>query len=155
MKQSKLFNFEFWILNFWKNVCDSSNFRKIWAIVPKLHTNIIHRSRTFGIELGQNRLQRSNFLRFWFFWKFALYRVSCANFEFSSSNFVRECTNTELCFIRNLMRISQGLKILDKFEFFNFFYRHRILKIRYTYLQSFLCEEVKIKQYTFSKKELC
>ena len=30
----------------------SSNFRKIRAIVLKLHTNILHPSRNFGIEFG-------------------------------------------------------------------------------------------------------
>ena len=49
------------ILNFLKNVCGSSNFRKISAIVLNVHKNIIHRSRTFGIEFDQNRLKRSNF----------------------------------------------------------------------------------------------
>ena len=53
--------------NFLKNVCGISNFRKIWAFVLKLHTNIVHRSRTFGIKFGQNRLERFNFLRFWIF----------------------------------------------------------------------------------------
>ena len=38
------------IFNFLENVCGSSNFRKIKAIALKPHTNIIHRSRTFGIE---------------------------------------------------------------------------------------------------------
>ena len=50
------------ISNFLKYVCGSSNFRKIWPIVPKLHTNIINRSKTFGIEFGRIRLERSNLL---------------------------------------------------------------------------------------------
>ena len=39
---------EILISNFLKNVC--GNFRKNWAIVLKLYTKIIHRSRTFNIE---------------------------------------------------------------------------------------------------------
>ena len=53
-----------WDLNFLKKGRGSSNFRKIRAIVLKLHTNILHPSRNFGIELGQNRLKHSNFFRF-------------------------------------------------------------------------------------------
>ena len=34
------------------------------AIVLKLHTNILHPSRNFDIELGQNRFKRSKFVRF-------------------------------------------------------------------------------------------
>ena len=52
------------ILNLLKNVCGSFTFRKILTIVLKLHTNIIYRSRNFGIKFCQNRLKRSNFLRF-------------------------------------------------------------------------------------------
>ena len=47
------------IRNFWKNVHGSSKFRKIWAIIVKLHTNIIYWKGTFG----RNRLKRSNFLK--------------------------------------------------------------------------------------------
>ena len=75
------------ISNFLKNVCGSSNFCKIWAIVLKFHTNIIHRSRTFGIEFGQSLSERSNFLIFWIFWKFSLDCVTCANFELLSWKF--------------------------------------------------------------------
>ena len=120
---AQLSNFQWWqfscklmpnlkfygILNFLKNVCGSSNFHKIWAIVLKMHTNIIHRSRTFGIEFDQNRLERSNFLRFWLFWKFSLNRVTCSNFELLSSKFIYECTNTKWYFRRNLVRIGRGL----------------------------------------------
>ena len=42
----------------------NSMFRKIRAIVLKLHTNILHRSRNFDIEFGQNQFNRSNFFRF-------------------------------------------------------------------------------------------
>ena len=86
-------NLKLWNFEFLKKVCGSSNFRKIWAIVLKMHTNIIHRSRTFGIEFDQNRLKRSNFLRCWIFWKFSLNCVTCANFELWSSKFVYEYTN--------------------------------------------------------------
>ena len=97
------------ILNFLKNVCGSSNFRKIWAIVLKIHTNIINRSRTFGIEFAQNRLKRSNFLRFWIFFKFPVNCVTCANFELLSSKFVHKFTDTKWFFIRNFVWISRGL----------------------------------------------
>ena len=52
------------ILNFLKKGRGSSNLRKIRAMILKLHTNILYRSRNFGIEFGQNRLKRSNFFRF-------------------------------------------------------------------------------------------
>ena len=139
---------------FLKNACGRSNFREISAIVLKLHTNIIHWSRTFGIEFAQNRLQRSNFLRFWIFLKSSLNCVISANFELLSSKFVYKCTYNKWCFIRNLVRIGRGLKILDEFEFFNFFIVISNFKIS-MYPWSFLCEEAKIKQHPFSKKELC
>ena len=37
------------ILNFLNNVCRSSKFCKIWAIILKMYTNIIYRSRTSPI----------------------------------------------------------------------------------------------------------
>ena len=83
------------ISNCLKNVCGSSNFRKIWNIIRKLHTNIIYRSRTYGIEFRQNRLKRWNFWRFCIFWKLALNCLTCVHFELSSSNFVRERTNSK------------------------------------------------------------
>ena len=49
-------------LIFWKGRA-SSNFRKIRAIALKLHTNILYRFRNFGIEFGQNRLERSFFFQ--------------------------------------------------------------------------------------------
>ena len=52
------------IMNFLKKGRGSSNFLKIRAIILKLHTNILYRSRDFGIEFGQNRLKRWNFFRF-------------------------------------------------------------------------------------------
>ena len=96
------------IFNFLKNVCGSSNFRKTWATYLKMHTNIIHRSRTFGIEFDQNWLRSSNFLRFWIFWKCSLNCLICANFELLSLKFVYECTNTKWYSIRNFVRIGQG-----------------------------------------------
>ena len=53
-----------WDFDFLKKGSGSSNFRKIRAIVLELHTNILNRSRNFGIEFGQNRLKRSIFFRF-------------------------------------------------------------------------------------------
>ena len=72
------------ILKFLKKGRCSSNFRKIRAIVLKLHTNIWHPSSNFGIEFGQNRLKRSNFFRFWIFWEFFQNCLTQANFDLSS-----------------------------------------------------------------------
>ena len=56
-----------WDFGFFENGRDSSNFRKIRGIVLKLHTNILHPSRSFGIEFGQNEAFKFfrilNFLR--------------------------------------------------------------------------------------------
>ena len=106
------------ILNFLKKGRGSSNLRKIQAIVLKLHTNILHPSRNFGIKFSQNRLKRSNFVRFWTFWEFFQNCLTQANFDLSSWNFVRKCTNTEWSFILNFVKISQDLWILDEIEFF-------------------------------------
>ena len=51
-----------WNFEFFEKRRGSSNFRKIRAIVLKLHTNILHPSRNFGIEFSQNPLKYSNFL---------------------------------------------------------------------------------------------
>ena len=75
------------IFNYLKNL---TNFRKIWDIVQKLHTNIIYRSRTVGIEFGSNRLKRSNFFRFWIFSKFAL---NCQFVQISSYRAKIFCSN--------------------------------------------------------------
>ena len=81
------------------------NFRKILAIVLKLHTNILHPSRNFGIEFGQNRLNHSNVFRFWMFWEFFHNCLTQANFDLSSWNFARKCSNAEWCLIPNFIRI--------------------------------------------------
>ena len=109
---------------FWKNGSGSSNFRKIRAIVLKVHTNIWHPSRNFGIEFGQNRLKRSNFFRFWIFREFFQNCLTKAIFDLSSWNFVRTCTNTEWCLKLNFVKIGGDYHILDEFEFFYFFYRN-------------------------------
>ena len=124
---------DFWfygILNFLKKGRGSSNFRKIRAIVLKLHTNTLHRSRNFGIEFGQNRLKRSNFFRFWIFWEFFQNCLTQTNFDLSSLNFVSKCTNTEWCLIPNFIKIGGDLSILDEFDFLNFLSWHQIIKIR-------------------------
>ena len=118
---------EFWI--FWKK--DVVALTKIRAIVLKLHTNILHPSRNFGIEFGQNQLKHSNFFRFWIFWEFFQNCLTQANFDLSSLNFVRKCTNTEWRLIANSIRIVGDLSILDEFDFFYFFLSwHQIIKIR-------------------------
>ena len=93
------------IWNFLKKGRGSSNFRKIRAIVLKLHTNILHPSRNLDIEFGWNRLKHSNFFRFWICWEFFQNCLAQANFDLSSWNFVRKCTNTESCLIPNFIRI--------------------------------------------------
>ena len=120
----------FWI--FWKKGRGSSNFRKIWAIFLKPHTNILYRSRNFGIEFGPNPLKRSNFFRFWIFWEFSNC-LTQANFDLSSWNFVRECTYTNWCLIPNFVRIGRDLESLD-----DFFLCHEIIKIRSIHEASFV-----------------
>ena len=129
----------YWISSFLKDACGSFNFRKIWAIALRLHTNIIYRSRTFGIEFGQNRFKHSKFLRFGFFRKFSLSCVTCENFELLSLKFVYECTHTKLYSILNLMRIGRGLWILDEFELTFFLSWHQILKMSMYPLRVSLC----------------
>ena len=80
------------------------HFRNNWGIVLKLHKYNVSikdegqgqgiKIKDQGIEFGQNRLKRSLF-RFWVFWEFSQNCLTQANFELSSWNFVRECTNTE------------------------------------------------------------
>ena len=108
------------ILNFSKKGRSSSNCRKIRAIVLKLHTNILHPSRNFGIEFGHNRLKRSNFFRSWIFWEFFQNCLTQANFDLSSLNFVGKCTNM-CCLIPNFIKIGGDLSILDEFDFLIFF----------------------------------
>ena len=99
------------ILSFLKHVRGSSNFRKIRAIVPKLHTNILYRSRNFVIDFSQNRLKRSIFFRFWIFWEFSQNRrLTQANLNLSSWNFLRKCTNTEWRVILNFVRSDETFK---------------------------------------------
>ena len=84
-----------WNFEFFEKGRGSSNFRKIRAIVLKLHKNILHPSKNFGIEFGQNRLKRSNFFRFWIFWEFFQNCLTQANFDLLRWNFVGKCTNTK------------------------------------------------------------
>ena len=141
------------ISNFLKKGRGSSNFRKIRGIVLKLHTNILHPSRNFGIEFGPNRLKRSNFFRFWIFWEFFQNCLTQANFDLSSWNFVGKSTNAEWFFILNFIRIGGDLLILDEFDSFFFIVTSNYKNSMYP--RSFLCEEAKIKQRTPLKKELC
>ena len=138
------------IWNFLKKGRGRSNFRKIQAIVLKLHTNILYRSRNFGIEFGRNRLKPSIIFRFSIFWEFSQNCLTQANFDLSSC--LRKCTNTEKCLILNFVKISQDLWILNEFEFFSFFIVPSNLK-NSMYPRSFLCEEAKIKQRISSKKQ--
>ena len=142
------------IVNVLKNVCGRFNFRKMWAISLKMHTNIIHRLRTFGIEFEQNRLKRSNFLRFWIFWKFSLNCVTYANFELLSSKFVYDALILSDVSYEIKWESVEAFYFLTNSNFLIFFIAISNLKIS-MYPQSFLCEEAKIKQQTFSKEELC
>ena len=73
-----------WDFQFFEKGRGSSNFRKIRAIVLKLHTNILHPSRNFEIEFGHNRLKPSNIFRFSIFWEFFQNGLTQANFDYSS-----------------------------------------------------------------------
>ena len=68
---------------------------------------------------------------FWIFWEFSQNCLTQANFNLSSWNFVRKCTNTECGLILHFVRIGQDVQILDEFEFFLSW--HHILKIRCTH----------------------
>ena len=98
-----------WNFEFFEKQHGSSNFRKIRAIVLKLHTSILHPSRNFGNEFGQNRLKRSNFFRFWIVWEFFQNCLTQANFDLSSWNVVGKCIKTEWCLVPNFIRIGGDL----------------------------------------------
>ena len=89
------------------------------------------------------------------FWEFSQNYLTQANFDLSSWNFARKCSNTEWCLVLNFVKISRILWIVDEFKFFLFFFivtsnfQHSI------YSRSFLCEEAKIKQRTSSMKKIC
>ena len=150
VKQSQPFNRDYFHDN-WCPICDfmafwiflkkgrgSSNFCKIRAVVLKLHTNILHPSRNFGIEFGQNRLKRSNYFRFWIFWEFFQNCLTQANFDLSSWNFVRKCINTEWCLILNFVKIGGDLNFRRIWIFLFFLPLHQISKIRCIHEASFV-----------------
>ena len=118
------------ISNFLKKGRSSSNFLKFQAIVLKLHTNILHPSRNFGIEFSLKRLKSSNFFRFWIFWEFFQNCPTRANFDLSSWNFMHKCTNTEWCLILNFVKIGEDLNFRRIWFFWFFLPWHEILKIR-------------------------
>ena len=50
----------------------ATTFLKLEIYRPRLtHKCTIYHTRNFGIEFGQNRLERLIFFRFWFFWEFS------------------------------------------------------------------------------------
>ena len=71
------------ILNILKFVRGSFKFREIRAIVLKLHTSILYRSRNFGIEFGQIKAfiffsyfeSFENFLKIVFLRQISIYRA--------------------------------------------------------------------------------
>ena len=120
-----------WFLNFLKKGRGSSNFHKIRATILKLHTNILYRSRNFGIEFFKHPFKRSNLFRFWISWEFSYNCVTQANFHLSSWNFVRKCTNTKWHLISNFVRVGRDLQIFDEIDFLIFFLSwHQIIKIQ-------------------------
>ena len=132
------------ILNFLKKGRASSNFRKIRAIVLKLHTNILHPSRNFGIEFGQNRLKRSNFIQIFNFLRIFSKLSNSGKFRFIELKFC----------VENFVNRWSPLN----FRRIWFFYFFLIVTSNYKnlmYPRSFRCEEAKIKQRTPLKKELC
>ena len=83
--------------------------------------------------------------------------LTCANFELSSSNFVRKCSNTKSRFIRNSVSIDRGVWILEEFKFkkLSVDILKNLTNLKNSlYVRSFLCEETKTKQHTSVKKEL-
>ena len=125
-----------WDFEFFEKGPGSSNCRKIRAIVLNLHTNILHPSRNFGIEFGQNRLKRSNFFRFWIFWEF-----------------IRNCRAKILCvnalilsdvWYWSLWKSVETFQFQTNLNFFLFFTVTSNFK-NSMYSRSFLCEEAKIK----------
>ena len=140
------------ILNFLKKGRASSKFRKIRAIILKLHTNTLHPSRNFGI--GQNRSKCSNFFRFWIFWEFSQNCLTQANFDLSSWNFVRKCTNTEWCLILSFVKIGGDFWILNEFEFLNFFTVTSNFKIRCIHEASFVRKLKSSNVYFLTKRTM-
>ena len=126
------------ILNFLKKGCGSSDLREIRAIVRKLHKNIWYRSRNFGIEFGQNRLKRSNFFRFWTFWKISTNCLTQANFLLLSSNSVSKWSNTK--WIKFQENRSGALKFRKIWSYFTTKYfdkaNHRLCKNWYIHKAS-------------------
>ena len=143
------------ILNFLKKGRGSSNFRKIRAIVLKLHTNILYPTRNLGIEFGKKRLKRSNFFRFCIFSEFSQNCLTQANFDLSSWNFVRKCTHNERCLPTKFCENQSRLLNFKRIWIFLFFFIVTSNFKNSMYPRSFLCEEVKIKQRNSSKKQLC
>ena len=112
-----------------------------------MHTNTINRSKTFGIEFDQNRFKPSNFLK--------IFSTLCNLYKLRVIELI-------IC-VWILILSDVSYKIWwDSVEAFNFQTNLNFLiffivisnfKIS-MYPWSSLCEEAKIKQHTFSKKEL-
>ena len=94
-------------LSFSKKTSDRYKSYKFWAVL-KLYANIIYQSRTFGIWFGQDRLNCSNFSRFWILCKFSVICVTLPNFKLFSSNLICEWTNTKYYLVLNFLRIGRG-----------------------------------------------
>ena len=109
---------------------ENSTNAEIWTQVGYFSDTprIIYLARVFGIEFGQNWLKCSNFLRFWIFWELSKNCLTQANFELSSRNFVRKCTNIEWCLILNFLRRSRPSNL--RRIWFYFLSWHQIFLIR-------------------------
>ena len=116
----------------------------------KLHTNVIHRSKTFDIEVDQNRLKRSNFLILNFLKIFSKLCTLC------KLRVIEVCTRVWILGIWVWMHW-----VMFHTKFGENRSRPLIFFIVITnflismYPRSFLCEEAKIEQHTSSKKKLC
>ena len=110
---------------------------------------------TFSIEFVQNRLKRSNFCRFWIFWKFTPNcLITRVNFKSQAQVLCANVLILNNFFLWNLVRIGQDLWILDECDL-KFFFIVTLNCSNSMYPRIFLCEEANIKQYAVSKKELC
>ena len=106
------------IVNFFKNVYDSSDFCKIWAIILNLHTNIVCILITnLWYWISPKSIELWDFFNFL---KFAVNFRTCANFDLLSSNFIRKCTNTKESCILSLVEIGEAYQFQTNLNFLIF-----------------------------------
>ena len=110
--------------DFHANWCPNENFMGFWifwkmSVVAltfvdlSYRPKIAHKYKTSIKDLWYwiwpKSIEAFKFFEILVFWEFSLNCVTCANFELLSWKFVYECTNTNWCFIRNLVKIGRGL----------------------------------------------